>query len=248
MKILIDHGGYELRNMGDLAMLQVAITRLRSLWPNASIKVFTTEPEKFLRCCPGTEPLSPSGREIWLWPLFHPMYKLLPHQGARQQYANLEWKVKEHFPRAVSSFLRFKLKFKEGKQANLLDDFSEFIEIVQNSDLVVATGGGYITDVFESHACSVLETLSLATKLGKPTAMFGQGLGPAQSPKLIAKAKKVLPSVNLISLRESRAGVPLLNSLGVHQNHFTTTGDDAIELVYKNRSENLGNGIGVNLR
>ncbi|HEY9642479.1 MAG TPA: polysaccharide pyruvyl transferase family protein, partial [Coleofasciculaceae cyanobacterium] len=47
---------------------------------------------------------------------------------------------------------------------------------------------------------------------------------------------------------ESRAGVPLLNSLGVHQNHFTTTGDDAIELVYKNRSENLGNGIGVNLR
>ncbi len=58
----------------------------------------------------------------------------------------------------------------------------------------------------------------------------------------------VLPSVDLIAVRESRKGLPLLNMLGVKRDRVIATGDDAIELAYKARSTELGDGIGVNLR
>ncbi len=122
------------------------------------------------------------------------------------------------------------------------------MEAIHSADLVVASGGGYITDVFKQHAVSAIDTLGLATRLGKPTVMLGHGLGPLQDKELLAKARAVFPSVNLITLREQRAGVPLLNSIGVSQNCVMTTGDDAIELAYTARNTALGNGIGVNLR
>lgn len=78
--------------------------------------------------------------------------------------------------------------------------------------------------------------------------MLGHGLGPLQNSKLRNKAKVVLPKVNLISLREKRAGIPLLKAFGVSSKRILTTGDDAIELVYKNRGLELGGAIGVNLR
>jgi len=114
--------------------------------------------------------------------------------------------------------------------------------------LVVATGGGYITDEFPELASTVLSMLGMAKKLGKPTVMLGHGLGPLQNPRLRTIAKAVLPSVDLITLRERRAGIPLLDSLGVSQKRVITTGDDAIELAYEARNRELGQGIGVNLR
>ncbi|MFN9838367.1 MAG: polysaccharide pyruvyl transferase family protein, partial [Pseudanabaena sp.] len=64
MKILIDQSGYPLLNIGDLAMLQVAIQRMYALWSNCSIQVFTTSPEKLAKYCPNTKPLLPNGRHI----------------------------------------------------------------------------------------------------------------------------------------------------------------------------------------
>lgn len=78
--------------------------------------------------------------------------------------------------------------------------------------------------------------------------MFGQGFGPIRNSKVWARAKGVLPSVDVICTRESRAGVPLLYSLGVSPDRVMTTGDDAIELAYEARTDKLGSGIGVNLR
>ena len=59
---------------------------------------------------------------------------------------------------------------------------------------------------------------------------------------------KVLPRVDLICVRETVTGPPLLDSLGVSRERVVVTGDDAIETVYANRQDELGNGIGVNLR
>jgi colanic acid/amylovoran biosynthesis protein len=123
-----------------------------------------------------------------------------------------------------------------------------FFEALLGADLVVASGGGYITDAFAGHAIGILSVLEKAMQLGKPTAMLGQGLGPVQSKKLLNKATSILPSVHLIALRESRAGLPFLDSLGVARDRVVTTGDDAIELAYEAHAPELGNGIGVNLR
>jgi polysaccharide pyruvyl transferase WcaK-like protein len=69
-----------------------------------------------------------------------------------------------------------------------------------------------------------------------------------EHPQLRAKARAILPAVNLITLREQRSGVSLLQTLGVSNARMTVTGDDAIELAYGARREELGQGIGINLR
>jgi colanic acid/amylovoran biosynthesis protein len=78
--------------------------------------------------------------------------------------------------------------------------------------------------------------------------MFGQGIGPVSEISLLTKAKSVLPSVNLIALREKRSSLPILKRLEVDLNKVITTGDDAVELAYQSKRSDLGAGIGINVR
>ncbi|MBD1889613.1 polysaccharide pyruvyl transferase family protein [Coleofasciculus sp. FACHB-SPT9] len=243
MKILIEQGSHPLGNMGDIAMLQVTVARLRSLWPSAVFEIFTTVPDRLSNFCSDAYSLWPAGHNIWSHPLFDKLYENIPNSVV-QNFLKLEWKLRYISPLLVTSIIQFNLKAQQIENKN----FNSLLQTVKASDLVVACGGGYITDVFEEKVTSVLGFLGLATALGKPTVMLGQGLGPLQNPKLRLQAKAVLPHINLISLRESRAAIPLLNSLGVSPKRIVTTGDDAIELAYEARSQKLENGIGINLR
>jgi colanic acid/amylovoran biosynthesis protein len=78
--------------------------------------------------------------------------------------------------------------------------------------------------------------------------MFGQGVGPIQDRTLWSCCRAILPQVQIIALRERRAGVPLLTACGVAPNRIVATGDDAIELAYRQRPAQPGHGIGINLR
>ena len=78
--------------------------------------------------------------------------------------------------------------------------------------------------------------------------MVGQGFGPLHTPELVARARVVLPHINFIGVREERASLPLLLSLGVASDRVMTTGDDAIEMAYRLRRDSLGEGLGVNVR
>ena len=122
------------------------------------------------------------------------------------------------------------------------------VELVRSVDLVVATGGGIMCDHAKGPALRVLDTLETAIKLGKPTAMTGQQMGPMQDPELLARAHAVLPSVGLIAIRERKAAMALLQSLNVSMDRVVMTGDDAIEDAYYARSKKLGSGIGVSVR
>lgn len=61
---------------------------------------------------------------------------------------------------------------------------STWLDALAGADLVVASGGGFITDVFQQYALSVLRLLHDATRAGKPTAMLSQGIGPIWSREL----------------------------------------------------------------
>lgn len=244
MKILIENGGYRLTNMGDLAMLQIAVLRLKALWPGASIEVFTTNPDLLTKFCPEVRPLVLAGSFKWLPSLVVRLHQLIPSYAARQHISEFEWKLHRYLPFLTRPILRRKLK----KISMDNTCFNSLVRAVEAADLVVASGGGYITDFFEPKATRTLEILNLATWLDKPTVMLGQGLGPLQNPELWTKAKLLLPRVDLISLRENRTGMPLLDSLGVSRTRVTTTGDDAIELAYQGRSTERGDGLGVNVR
>lgn len=245
MKILVEHGGYPLNNLGDLAMLQVAIDRIRKKWDNASISVFTTAPEKLERYCYGTTFISPEGKKIWGSPLIGLSHKILSDSNFQNKWIQIEWWLRTNAPLTTYSYLNNKL---ERNYPELSKNLETVMEAVINADLVIATGGGYITDAFRNHALSVMRLLELANKLKKTTAMFGQGIAPLHDKELINQARRTLPKLDFISLREQKTSLPLLEELGVHPSRILVTGDDAIELSYDQRNNTLGSCIGINLR
>ena len=95
---------------------------------------------------------------------------------------------------------------------------------------------------------STLDIMEAAIQRGVPVAMFGQGIGPLNDQMVLSRARQVLPNVSLITLRGTKGGSQLLESLGVGKLGVPTTGDEAIELAYTARVDEPGNAIGINLR
>lgn len=225
-------------------MLQTAIARLRSFWSNADIYIFTKSPEHLATQISGTKPLLLNGRQLWFYPLLDYASKI-PNQTVANTCLQLDEKLRDHAPGVFKLIFDRKLKRYSSDHS---ENFKLFIETIQDADLVVASGGGYINDIFKSQATDVLDTIGFASKLGKPTALLGQGLGPLNDPQLIEKQERILPHVSLIGVREKRYSAPLLKGLGVAHDRVYVTGDDAIEAAYNARPAELGNSIGLNLR
>jgi polysaccharide pyruvyl transferase WcaK-like protein len=57
VNLLVEPSDYILRNLGDMAMMHVAISRLARLWPYASIQVLTRDPTRLSAFCPKATPL-----------------------------------------------------------------------------------------------------------------------------------------------------------------------------------------------
>ncbi len=243
MRIVVDNSGYHLRNMGDVSMLQVATHRLRSRLPGCQIAALTTAPDR-LEKFTGCRAVDPLGRVRWNRANILPKRpRWIPDQVENYILRN-EFTVREFRPRlanqlaTVSEMIHFK---RPGLAA-------EFPREISRADLVVATGGGYFTDAFEAEALEILQTLALGIRFGKPTVLLGQGLGPVTSQRLLDQMADVLPRLDLITLRESRAGGPLLRKLGVPSERVLRTGDDAVEFAHLFRPRVLGDDLGVNVR
>jgi len=52
-------------NMGDVAMMQVCVSRLAELWPGAHIGVVTQSPDRLAMFCSNAMPIIESGKEYW---------------------------------------------------------------------------------------------------------------------------------------------------------------------------------------
>ena len=113
---------------------------------------------------------------------------------------------------------------------------------------MVALGGGYLTDADRAQTVRVLNLVEHARDAGVPVALVGQGLGPLDDSGLQARAAQVLPKVGLIALREGRQGPQILDRAGVAAGRVLVTGDDAIELAYHARNDEIGSDIGFCLR
>lgn len=236
MRILVDQSGYDLLNIGDVAMLQSCVTRLRGQWPAAEIMVIATAPERLAAYCPGTIAIGRTFADL-------PGFRLVPRKArlALEQ----AWKIAGPY-----------LARQHGRPRP--DRPRTAVQAVRAADLVVASGGGYVTDTWWWHGSGVLSLLSLAQRLGKPTAMFGQGIGPMKRRLLLAQSRAVLPRLTLLGLREDRTGRPLASSLGVAPTALALTGDDALEqgshpgaLAFpgaRAAGSAAGHVLGVNLR
>lgn len=241
-RILLDNSSYSLRNMGDVAMLQVAAQRLAERFPNALIQCLTADADRLGRLVPQARPLPCEGVRQWALtsilercPLPVKVHDRIHHriENARRRGDVL-----------IQAILGPLLGMRGEDDAPM----RAYLAAVQRADLVIGTGGGYLTDPFEHQARMVLGTLSLAQSMNKLTAMVGQGIGPLLNPALRSYSADVMNRLDLLTLREEAAGRPLIEKLGVRGGYIDTTGDDAIEAVYRGQTDRPGNGIGVNLR
>lgn len=248
METALNTGPAEYLNMGDVAMLQVAVNRLIGQCPSASINVLTDSAENLAKYCPDAKPLHRAGRNLWVEDsfLFGRFYSYFP--GWIIACLNKVTTVLERrWPALLRSIIRLRLALRDDE--NISTDLMAFLEAMEKADLFVVCGAGGFTDGTEAWDFTVLNSLEVAIRRGIPIAMFGQGMGPLSNPDVITRAKGIFPSVQLITLRGGRGGSVLLESLGVAHVNMLTTGDEAIELAYDDeKSKACGLGLGVNLR
>jgi polysaccharide pyruvyl transferase WcaK-like protein len=246
VRVLVEPNAHHLLNMGDVAMLTVTVERLQVLWPDATVGVLTDSPELLAVHCPEAVPVPAAGHQLWfdLPYIGEAVRRRLPADIARWM-RNCEQKLRRRRPNVAASIIRARRRLKRLDAAEL----DEFLGWLFGADAVAVVGAGLLTDAFAPSAVTVLELVETAVERGAPAAMFGQGVGPLTDPTLQAWCRRVLPRLDLIALREQRAGLPLLLALGVDSSKIMTTGDDALELALRtSRPEAMGGGIGVSLR
>jgi polysaccharide pyruvyl transferase WcaK-like protein len=244
MRILVEPSDYRLLNRGDAASLWAALDRLRTLWPEAVIEVLTDDRDSVLAIAPSVTTRSTVGHAAWNWPVVVAGVvprRLLGAPDAVPTSADAE--IRARWPRLAERPAR-----RRHRRQHAAVEMEEYLAAVADADLVVVTGMAGITDEFGSYAMGVLGTLSLAARHGIPAVMMSQQIGPAVSGRLRRVARRVLPQVEMIALRESRRSMPVVEELGVDPRNVRATGDDTIATVHAMSSCMPGQGIGLNLR
>ena len=223
MRILLEPGTYTLENVGDVAMLQVAVRRLQRQWPGAAIRVVTEAPERLADVCPGTEAIVT--RKVT------DVRKRRAGSAASRLLSLRVWK-----------------RWVGGKQNTRFSKPDAIAELLRRTDLLVVSGMGAINDSFSARALRLLDTVEMAVDRRVPVAFFGQGIGPIRDPAFRERVARALRRVDLLALRERLAGPRLLDEIGVPRNIVRVTGDDAIELAYDARPQSIGAALGINVR
>jgi polysaccharide pyruvyl transferase WcaK-like protein len=250
MRILVatglNRGPAEYRNLGDVAMLQVAVNRLLALWPNSEVQVLTDSPEDLARHCPGARAVSRAGGRCLVdnGVILGRLHRLLPQRLSSLASA---WKRRIGLasPSLLESIIGLRLKFRDTGRR---EKFQAFLFALKNADLLVVCGSGGFADSCREWNLSTMGMMEAAMRRDVPVVMFGQGIGPLHDAATLAWARQVLPKVQLITLRGTEGGTQLLQSLGVAAENAQLTGDETVELAYKARAAQAGDAIGINLR
>lgn len=237
IRVLIENGEYWLRNRGDTAMMGITVARLRERWPHARIGMLTEQPRILRALLPDAEPICVGTGGQWDTGTALDRF-LAP--------AALHWRAATDGPKTALRGLRKSLRGSDTDPAT--PAAPPLPAAAADATLVLAQGGGYMTDVDLYQARRTLGLLEYAQSRGIPTAMLGQGLGPIDDPELLERAARVLPGVGFIGLREARRGPKLLAGLGVAPDRTLVTGDDAVEPAYRLRTLELGRDLGICVR
>lgn len=245
LNILVDPGTYTCTNVGDVAMLQVAVARLAANFPGAALHVLTDDPSALARHCPRVQPVSNAARLVWLddEQLVGRFQRVLPTR-ASSLLAAAQHDIRLKLPTAYHAAL----VARRALRRRATGDVGRFLKLAARTDLYVAAGQGTLADDSRAHALAVLGTAEIARRAGATVALVGQGIGPIGDADLLARMRAVLPAASIIGLRERRMGPAILRENGVATSQIVVTGDEAIELAYRRRPPELGDGLGVHVR
>lgn len=246
VNVIVENSGYGLDNLGDVAMLQAFIRRLGDRQPNAIFWVVSEEKENLLRCIPSVKFLPLEEKRMWVcsFNLVGGLQHFFPGK-LKVWLTDCEASFRTDYPEIALKIISWRF----GKSSEKYILCSRFVERIKDADMVVATGGGYITDNFSSHAVALLDVLRLAQSFDRPTAMVGQGVGPVSKPRLLKMIQQVYPGLLLLSMRERLLSPQIARSVIKKScTELIVSGDDAIELAYERHPLTIGGKLGVNIR
>jgi polysaccharide pyruvyl transferase WcaK-like protein len=190
-------------NWGDASMLHAAVRRLLRLRPDAQIELLKPNPafEKAYEHV-GLESIDGKQRASWRLqrPLWHRLGQAVP--SAVDWLSTSNPKLKDGITNAKMNVLGYDVHARDA-----------FVRRFEEADALLVSGGGFITDLFGTSE-RVLNLILLAQSRNTPVYMFGQGIGPIRNSRLWEKAKRALPEVQQIALREGRFSRSLLHKLG----------------------------------
>jgi colanic acid/amylovoran biosynthesis protein len=234
MRVLILPGTYDLANLGDFAMLQVAVDRLGRLLPSPEFHILSYDSPVMSEAFPAARVIPAHGRDLWL------DARVFPRWFARGPAA--AWRRRN--PAAFRRLWTLKAGVLRGRYLMALD----FLKALDRVHVLVMTGCGLIADPFRAGALRALDTLALAGERGIPIVLLSQGIGPLEEPALRQRAAAVLPRAALVGVREDQFSPRLLRDLGVDSDRIVVTGDDGLALAVPEPLVTTRRCIGVNVR
>lgn len=247
IKILLYAGTATLENVGDVAMLEVGISRIRQPFPNAELTLFSKNREAVQQILgKDIQTISPNTRN-----LFFKNSKLLPI------YNRLPSRIREFLKPILqkyrySYFDHFYRRLLGRVTSKQREELNQFVNTVQKADILVFTGMGSI-HYRSASGFNIFNLVGWCLSLKKKVVMMGQGIGPIKKGSRLDKlAQKYLPKVNLIGVRE-KFSYENVQAYGLDETKICLTGDDALALshydtVTPDRTENQLFRIGLNLR
>ena len=262
MRILFDQVVYNMRNKGNIALLQMALRRVHGLWPDASLEVMAETAHILRLYCPEAFPVNILNTYNWSenHQRLERIRQVTPNPVLRTMLeVREELRYRRWDPGQVKKYVKGLLPRDKSSQVGAIQpvmeiskpdvsDSSDVEQALRGADIVIGTGGGYLVDSDSGLTIPVLKRLSRAKSMGKFVALVGQGLGQIDGPELRSLAGAVLPELDLILVRESEFAIPALESLGVSRERIHMSGDDAVELAYESRNSTFGSDIGISVR
>lgn len=244
IKVLIANRDFE-QNFGDIAMLQVAVDRIYGEFPEAKIFIFTERPVELSKTCPKATPVSIKARSEWFGARLIPIPKRILSSICRKKIEDIELSIKINYPKCANILISL---IKKMRGANEKND-NDFFSLLNDMDFVISSGAGSLNNIFIKNKEGLFRTLLIAQRLGKKTAMFGQGIGPFDNKNLSDEAKQVFSSLEVLGVREGLYSPHYCEFLGIPREKVIVTGDDAIELALKHDGKNRDRScIGINVR
>lgn len=228
------------KNLGDRAMLLNIVRQVRARKPSYRLLVAAGTPDAML----AEFNLERSAFLIDCWGRWQKIRStgLVPGWAVRPARTAFEW--------LDSAILALLVVFSAltGWRPLRGSTEGEFIASIVDADAVWLSGGGYLTDqgMFECRA--LLLTALLASLLGKPVVMSGQGLGPFKTRMTRTLFRWLARRAEFIGLRDSGRGAELLAELGVATDRFRTVCDDALTLPPSSARAQEAQTIGVHWR
>jgi len=119
---------------------------------------------------------------------------------------------------------------------------------LHGAQAVVLSGQGVLTDAFAHEAIWRLELMERAHRLGKPTALFSQGLGMVTVPHLATTMRRVLPQIDLLVTRNDLDAERLRTEFGCPVERVRAGGDDALAYPHLQSDPAGSTNLGLSVR